>query len=173
MKFKIIFLVFLFGMLVSSCKQQSNSEQTTQSESGKSALFPKGERITNENFSGTAWLENLVLADSVNQNAVGSVTFEPGARTNWHSHPAGQIIISIAGKGYYQEEGSAKRIIQRGDVVKCPPDVPHWHGASADEVFVQIAITSRENGPTKWLKPVTEEEYGGMQLIYDAGLKMA
>ncbi|MDF9796230.1 quercetin dioxygenase-like cupin family protein [Catalinimonas alkaloidigena] len=61
--------------------------------------------------------------------------------------------------GYYQEKGSPKRTLEKGDVVKCPPNVPHWHGASADQVFIQIAITGRQNGPTEWLEVVTDEEY--------------
>lgn len=122
-------------------------------------IFPKGEKITNEHFVGNAWLTGLITADSINENAVGSVTFEPGARTNWHLHPAGQIIIATGGVGYYQEQGSPKRTLQKGDVVKCPPNVPHWHGASPDQEFIQIAITGRQNGPTEWLQAVTDEEY--------------
>lgn len=141
-----------------SCSQQKQSEKMVKDESNQQ-IFAKGEKITNDNFTGTAWLNNLVSADSVNQNAVGSVTFEPGARTKWHSHPAGQIILALDGVGYYQEEGKNKVIIRKGEVVKCPIDVPHWHGASADTAFVQIAITGREKGETVWLKPVTDEEY--------------
>ncbi|MCB0582149.1 MAG: cupin domain-containing protein [Phaeodactylibacter sp.] len=122
-------------------------------------IFPKGEKIENGHFHGTAWLTSLVVSDSTNFNAVGSVTFEPGARTNWHLHPAGQIILATGGVGYYQEKGSPKRILHKGDAVKCPPNIPHWHGASPDQQFIQIAITGRENGPTEWLQPVTDEEY--------------
>src|SRR5690606_25816589 len=114
---------------------------------------------TNDNFVGDAWLEMLVDADSVNRNSVGSVTFEPGARTNWHSHPNGQIILSLEGEGYYQEKGSEKRILRKGDVVKCPANIPHWHGASADTEFIQVAITSRVDGPTEWFEAVTDDEY--------------
>ncbi|GAA4445254.1 hypothetical protein GCM10023091_36640 [Ravibacter arvi] len=60
---------------------------------------------------------------------------------------------------YYQEKGKPKQILRKGDAVKCPPDVPHWHGASADTAFVQVAVTGREKGPTVWLDEVTDEEY--------------
>lgn len=150
------FFLLLAIILFAACNNAEKAEITTQQ---NQLVFAKGEKIANDNFTGTAWLNNLVVADSINQNGVGSVTFEPGARTNWHSHPAGQIIIAIDGSGYYQEEGSPKRVIYKGDVVKCPPNVPHWHGASPDKTFIQIAITGREKGPTKWLKPVTDEEY--------------
>ncbi len=150
--------LLLFGILAFSCQQQSQSEQAAQAEP-QEPIFAKGEKITNDNFTGTAWLNNLVYADSVNQNAVGCVTLEPGARTKWHIHPAGQIILALDGIGYYQEKGSPKVIVKKGDVVKCPADIPHWHGASADTEFVQVAITGREKGETVWLEEVTDEEY--------------
>ncbi|WP_298646056.1 cupin domain-containing protein [uncultured Proteiniphilum sp.] len=158
MNIKNLWVLFLFGIMAFSCQQQSQSEQDTQSES-QEAIFEKGEKITNDNFTGTAWLNNLIYADSVNQNSVGCVTFEPGARTRWHIHPAGQIILALDGVGYYQEKGSPKVIVKKGEVVKCPADIPHWHGASADTEFVQVAITGRENGETVWLEEVTDEEY--------------
>lgn len=122
-------------------------------------LFPTGERITNTNFTGRAYLQPLVAADSLHQTSVGNVTFEPGARTNWHYHPGGQILLVIDGIGFYQEKGSAKKILRKGDVVKCPPNVLHWHGASKDEPFVQLAITNMYMGPVVWMHPVTIEEY--------------
>lgn len=159
MNFKNITILFLFGVVSFSCHQQNESVQTTQRKPQNPVVFAKGEKITNDNFIGTVWLNNLVEADSVNQDAVGSVTFEPGARTKWHSHPAGQIILALDGIGYYQEKGQSKVLLRKGDVIKCPPNIPHWHGASPDTPFVQVAITSRQNGPTVWLQDVKEEEY--------------
>lgn len=122
-------------------------------------LFSKGNRITNANFKGNAWLQPLADNDSTLGTQVGNVTFEPGARTNWHLHPGGQILLATGGTGYYQEKGSAKRLLRKGDVIKCPPNIPHWHGASPDDEFVQVAITITRNGPTVWLEPVKDEEY--------------
>ncbi|MFZ1527564.1 MAG: cupin domain-containing protein [Ferruginibacter sp.] len=122
-------------------------------------VFPKGEKITNDNFTGISYLQMLIAADSLNPIAVGNVTFEPGARTKWHSHPAGQILLAVDGVGYYQEKGQPKKILRKGDAVKCPPNVPHWHGASVDTAFVQIAITGREKGETVWLEAVTDSVY--------------
>jgi len=122
-------------------------------------VFPKGEKITSNNFVGQAWLQVLMAADSLNPASVGSVTFEPGARTNWHLHPGGQILLVLDGVGYYQEKGSPKRILHKGDAVKCPPDKEHWHGASKDQPFVQVAITNTKEGPTVWLQKVSDEEY--------------
>lgn len=154
---KLISLVMLFTMF--SCNNPDHQNGGNSGNLHEALIFPKGEKIENDNFQGTAWLTSLITSDSTNFNAVGSVTFEPGARTNWHLHPAGQIILATGGVGYYQEKGSPKRILRKGDVAKCPPNVPHWHGASPDQPFIQIAITGRENGPTEWLQPVTDEKY--------------
>ncbi|GGZ18504.1 cupin [Echinicola pacifica] len=139
-----------------------HNEDSTISEIQKSLIFQKGQKIENNNFTGTAFLEMLVDADSINQNSVGSVTFEPGSRTNWHRHPNGQIILAIDGEGYYQEKGSPKLILRKGETVKCPPNTPHWHGASASREFVQVAITSRLAGPTEWMQEVTDDEYNAV-----------
>ena len=137
----------------------SNNQKTENTPQENALVFPKGEKITNNNFMGTANLHLLMKADSLNAISVGNVTFEPGARSNWHLHPEGQILLVIDGVGYYQEKGQSKKILRKGDVIKCPPNVPHWHGASPDSEFIQVAITGRENGPTVWLGPVTDEEY--------------
>ncbi|TKC01547.1 cupin domain-containing protein [Pedobacter cryotolerans] len=142
------------AVLIASCGTKPNA-----SNAETDLVFAKGEKITNTNFTGDVWLKTLVEGDSVNQNSVGSVTFKAGARTKWHSHPAGQIILAISGEGYYQEEGSTKKILKKGDVVKCPSNIAHWHGASATEDFIQVAITGREKGPTEWIKDVSDEEY--------------
>lgn len=124
-------------------------------------LFPTGTKITNANFTGTAFLHQMIAADNDNDIQVGNVTFEPGARTKWHLHPGGQILLVTDGVGYYQEKGSAKKILRKGETIKCSPNVPHWHGASADTAFIQIAITSSKKGSTQWLHAVTEDEYHG------------
>ena len=157
--FKNIAEIFLIGAFTFSCKQHNESAQITETELQKSNIFPKGERITNENFTGTAYLQLLMEADSLNSISVGNVTFEPGARSKWHSHPAGQILLVTDGVGYYQEKGQLKKILRKGDVIECPPNTPHWHGASADTAFVQVATTGREKGETYWMEKVTDEEY--------------
>ena len=149
-------LTFIVVTLFIACGNSKKIDNTMQQ---NEPVFAKGEKIANNNFIGNVWLNNLVQADSVNQNAVGCVTFESGARTKWHTHPAGQIILVLDGVGYYQEKGHPKVIVKKGDVIKCPVGVPHWHGASTDTNFVQVAITGREKGETVWLEPVTDEEY--------------
>ncbi|MBS1751088.1 MAG: cupin domain-containing protein [Bacteroidetes bacterium] len=145
---------FLFALAACDNKKEMNS---TKNET--EPVFPQGEIITNDNFTGMAYLQPLIAADSLNPIAVGNVTFEPGARSKWHTHPAGQILLVIDGIGYYQEKGQPRKILHKGDAIKCPPNIPHWHGASAESSFVQVAITGREKGETVWMQPVTDEEY--------------
>jgi quercetin dioxygenase-like cupin family protein len=128
-------------------------------------IFPKGEKIAgdgiaNDHFTGNVWLEMLVPDDSTFQCPVGNVTFEPGARNNWHRHPGGQVLLVTGGRGYYQEEGRQAQVIREGDVVMIRPDVKHWHGAAPESGLTHIAIsTNAEQGDAEWLEPVTDEEY--------------
>jgi len=144
------------GILSCNNGKEQNRGATEKS---SSIIFPKGERITNNNFTGTVYLQSLIESDSLNPNSVGNVTFEPGARSKWHLHPAGQILLVTDGVGYYQEKGQSKKILRKGDVIKCPPNIPHWHGASSDTAFVQVAIIGREKGETVRLEAVTNDEY--------------
>lgn len=124
------------------------------------SLFPKGNRLPNDWFSGEAFLTPLIARDKNNDFSAGSVSFEPGARTNWHTHPKGQVLIVTEGIGWYQEKGKIAQTIKKGEFVTIPEDVEHWHGASADSKMVHIAITNfKEEVQVTWLEPVTDEEY--------------
>lgn len=126
-------------------------------------IFPKGQKITNNYFIGTAWLEMIVPFDTTFNCPIGNVTFEPGARNNWHKHPGGQILLVTGGTGYYQEEGKPVQVLHEGDIVKIAPDVKHWHGATPERWFAHIAIsTNVQKGDTEWLEPVTDEEYNNL-----------
>ncbi|MBC6139293.1 cupin domain-containing protein [Listeria welshimeri] len=123
-------------------------------------IFDKGELITNDYFIGNAYLKMLVPEDTVYNCPIGNVTFEPGARNNWHIHDGGQILLVTGGTGYYQEEGQPAKLLKEGDVVTIPKDVKHWHGATKDSWFVHLAIsTNVELGGTTWLEPVSDEHY--------------
>ncbi|RYZ21808.1 MAG: cupin domain-containing protein [Chitinophagaceae bacterium] len=124
------------------------------------AIFPKGTRGPAENFTGSAWNTGLVDNDSVYNTVVGNVYFEPGARSNWHRHPAGQILVITGGVGYHQLQGGPLQTIRKGDVVKCPPNVLHWHGASRDTGLQQLYIIPHtEKGIVEWKEPVTDDVY--------------
>ncbi len=150
---RIFYLVITFSLVLTACSKKK--EPLVEDVS----IFPDGIKIDNDNFTGIAWLTMLAESDSLNAMYAGNVRFEPGTRTNWHSHPAGQLLIVIDGEGYYQEKGHSKRMLRKGDAVKCPPDTPHWHGASPNSDFSHIAVSSSENGPTEWLEPVSDGEY--------------
>lgn len=132
------------------------------------AIFPRGEKISgesiaNDHFSGNVWLQVLVPDDPVFHCPAFNVTFGPGARNNWHQHPGGQILLVTGGTGYYQEWGRPAQVLRAGDVVTIHPDVKHWHGASPDSGFAHVAIgTNPQKGEARWLEPVTDEEYRGI-----------
>lgn len=156
MKQKLNYLILVLIALLTACNDNQKTDNPKQE---RELLFPQGEKITTDNFTGTTYLQMLMEADSLNQTSIGNVTFEPGARTKWHAHPAGQILLVTDGVGYYQEKGEAKIILRKGDVIKCPPNVIHWHGASKDQKFVQLAVTNTKNGSPVWLEAVSDEVY--------------
>jgi quercetin dioxygenase-like cupin family protein len=146
--------VFISMILLIGCVNKSESTMKEES------LFPKGEQLPKEWFSGEAFLNPLVAKDKNNDFSAGSVTFELGARTNWHTHPRGQVLIVTEGEGFYQEKGKPAQVIRKGSVVNIPENVEHWHGASAKSKMVHIAITNfKEDIQVTWLKAVSEEEY--------------
>lgn len=157
LKFYLLFLSFV----VFACNHQQ--PQTTLMQKTES-LFPKGAVITSNNFSGTVWLQMFLSNDTTYNTSIGNVTFEPKARTNWHKHPGGQILLVTEGIGWYQEKGKTAQRIQKGDVVKIPPDAEHWHGASSESGLTHIAISlSTDKGGAIWLQPVTNEEYNNIE----------
>jgi len=124
------------------------------------SIYPQGDKLSSDWFSGNAFLTPLVAKDKNNEFSAGSITFEPGARTNWHTHPKGQVLLVTEGKGFYQEKGKPARTIRRGDVINIPENVEHWHGATASEKMVHIAITNyKDDVQVTWLQSVTDEEF--------------
>lgn len=150
------FILMLF--LVVGCQVQKRTQTEVQ------AIFPKGTLGARETFTGTAWTTSLVPNDTLYKTVVGNVYFEPGARSNWHSHPAGQILIITDGVGYHQIKGQPRQIIKKGDVIKCPPNTLHWHGASPKVGLQQLYILpDTDKGIVKWEQAVTEEEYNSLR----------
>ncbi len=149
-------------MLLTTFVQLSCNNKETMEKTNKelTSIFPKGEKGTDDFFTGNAYPTALVDADSIYNTLVGNVYFEPGARSKWHSHPAGQILIITDGIGYHQIEGKPIEIIKKGDVIKCPPNVKHWHGASKDVGLQQLyVIPNTDKGIVDWNEEVTNEEY--------------
>ncbi len=108
----------------------------------------------------------LVPGDKEFNCPIGNITFEPGARNNWHKHPGGQILLVTGGRGFYQEEGKPAQKLRSGDVVKISPNIKHWHGAQHDSWFVHVSIEINvDAGPPQWLEPVTDEEYKSLIMV--------
>jgi quercetin dioxygenase-like cupin family protein len=113
-------------------------------------------------FSGSVIVDPLYAANDSTSSTGGLVTFEPGSRSAWHTHPAGQYLIVTSGTGWVQEEGGQKREIKPGDVIWTPPGVKHWHGATATNAMSHIAISNMKDGKNvDWLEHVTNEQYRG------------
>jgi quercetin dioxygenase-like cupin family protein len=113
-------------------------------------------------FTGTVRIDPLLQPNAASRMAAASVTFEPGARTAWHTHPLGQTLIVTAGLGRAQREGGPIEEIRPGDVVWFPPGEKHWHGATADSGMTHIAIQEAHAGKAvDWLEEVSDEQYRG------------
>ncbi|QWK81236.1 (R)-mandelonitrile lyase [Ochrobactrum sp. BTU1] len=127
-------------------------------------IFPAGSRASQKGpadlFIGSARIDMLNLPPEPARASAALVTFEPGARNNWHTHPFGQTLIVVSGRGWTQSEGEEKVEIRAGDVIWCPPGEKHWHGATATTAMSHIAITEALDGQSAtWLDPVTDEQY--------------
>lgn len=125
--------------------------------------FPIGELSNAKNHTGKIWLNELNVGDSTFDPGIAQATYGPGAKLDWHIHPGGQVLLITEGTGYYQEKGKPVQIVHKGDVIKCPPGVEHWHAAARHSSFAYIAITPTQKGPTIWLKPVTDKEYNSVR----------
>ena len=132
----------------------------------RSMVFPIGQPNTafSQYFIGQSYLAPV----STSQVGIYNVTFEPGCRNNWHIHHAkqggGQILICVAGRGYYQEEGKEAVEMRPGDVVNIPAGVKHWHGAAPDSWFSHLAVeVPAVEGSNEWLEPVGDDTYGKLK----------
>ncbi|WP_226439392.1 MULTISPECIES: cupin domain-containing protein [unclassified Pseudomonas] len=112
------------------------------------------------NFVGNVRIDPLFAARAPSTVSAGAVTFQPGARSAWHTHPRGQTLIVTAGTGWVQQVGGEKIVIKPGDVIWTPPGVKHWHGATATTGMTHMAIQEAVDGKNvEWMEPVTEAQY--------------
>ncbi|CAA9406198.1 MAG: 4-carboxymuconolactone decarboxylase [uncultured Ramlibacter sp.] len=130
------------------------SQEITRAGTQRSAAGP------DEFFTGRVRVDPVWPADG-SINASGAfVTFEPGARSAWHTHPAGQRLVVTAGVGLTQEWGKPAQVIRPGDVVWCPPNVKHWHGASPTTAMTHLAVTGSADGKNvNWMEKVNDQQY--------------
>ncbi len=127
-----------------------------------SMVFPIG--APNDAYTKYFIGQSYLAPISTSQVGIHNVTFEPGCRNNWHIHHAasggGQILVCVAGRGYYQEAGKPAQLLVPGDVVNIPPEVKHWHGAAPDSWFSHLAVEVPGEGTSnEWCEPVSAEEY--------------
>lgn len=145
---RIIAFAIGLGCLIIQAQAQSSD-----------SIFPKGELSTTKNHTGNIWLNELVVGDSTFDPGIAVATYDAGAKLDWHIHPAGQVLLITEGVGYYQEKGKPARIVHKGDVIKCPAGVEHWHAAAPNSTFAYIAVTPTSKGKTIWLGPVSDHDY--------------
>jgi len=154
-----IMSLMLFALVVS--KAQTSVPQTTPSSiriTRSDSLQPK--KASADYFTGAVQVQELFPADDPSRTSGGKVTFEPGARSAWHTHPLGQILIVTDGTGWVQQWGGPIQEIRKGDVVRIPAGVKHWHGATPTTSMTHIAIQEQLNGKAvEWMEKVSDEQY--------------
>ena len=152
--------LLLFASVVS--QPQTSAAQAPTSSSIKisrsDSLEPK--KASAEHFTGAVQVQELFPAEDPSRTSGGKVTFEPGARSAWHTHPLGQILIVTDGTGWAQQWGGPIEEIRKGDVVRIPAGVKHWHGATPSTAMTHIAIQEQLNGKAvEWMEKVSDEQY--------------
>lgn len=117
-------------------------------------------------FTGNVRIDNLFQIEEPGRAGGGIVTFEPGARSHWHAHPLGQVLVVLSGTGWTQCEGGARTEIRAGDTVSCSCGKRHWHGAAATTAMSHFAVTELLDGKnTDWMEAVTDEQYHAGPLV--------
>lgn len=165
MKKTIASFLITIATLFSFSSQLKTQNMKNPNKESQCFIFPQGNELSSNNFSGKVWLEMLVDNDTIFNCPIGNVTFEPGCRNSWHKHPGGQILLAIDGEGYYQEKGKSMQLVRPGDVIRIAPNVEHWHGATPHRSFTHLAITTNPQlGEVVWLQPVTDELYNQYRL---------
>lgn len=150
------YLIPVLSALVCSATVAGAAEPQQITRAGEQASIAGPQQF----FTGSARIDPVWPADD-HINASGAyVTFEPGARSAWHTHPAGQRLVVTFGVGLVQEAGKPIQVIRTGDVVWCPPGVKHWHGAAPETAMTHLAVTGMLDGNNvNWMEKVTDEQY--------------
>jgi quercetin dioxygenase-like cupin family protein len=120
-----------------------------------------------DNFTGVVWADIVMVGEKPSRMRATIYNFNPGGRTNWHSHPVGQTLYCTAGIGRICFKGEAPRLLEPGDTVMIPPDTWHWHGAAPDRFFAHLAMMEVDdagNG-TAWFEPVSETDYNAAAVV--------
>ncbi len=160
MKYLATFLSLSLLVSTGALATEASKQSQIISQSGSRASI-KGPA---DYFTGDARIDPLFPANDTAHFSGAYVTFEPGARSAWHTHPAGQHILVTSGVGRVQEWGGPIVEIEPGDVIWCPPGVKHWHGASPTIAMTHLVITGTANGKNvEWMEKVSDAQYNGKQ----------
>jgi 4-carboxymuconolactone decarboxylase len=155
MKRRLHHALLFAALLAQAAIADGDAKIEVVSSSARSVTFGRA-----ENFTGQVQVEQLFAAERGRHVSGGRVTFRSGARSAWHSHPAGQILIVTAGTGRIQQWGRAIQTIKAGDVVWIPPGVKHWHGAAPKTSMSHIAIQETVDGKAvDWMEHVSDTQY--------------
>lgn len=164
MQEKNLRLALLCGALFAAFTQTSFAAEPAAASAGheiRRAGDTPSAKGSDKWFVGNVRQDSIAKADQHNQNGITVVTFEPGARTFWHLHPAGQRLLVTFGKGLVGTADGKVDVVRPGDYVWCLPNVRHWHGATPETAMSHIALTNTPKGgsSTEWFEPLTDEEY--------------
>jgi quercetin dioxygenase-like cupin family protein len=154
----------LAGLAATGVAAAQTPAVTTQGSTGTMQITRGGSQASRtgpaENFTGAVRVDPLFPVREPGRVSAGSVTFEPGARTAWHTHPLGQTLIITGGFGWVQREGGPIEDVRPGDVVWFPPGLKHWHGATPTTAMTHIAIQETLNGKNvDWMEKVSDDQY--------------
>ena len=164
---KYMSVMLILALLMAGCDAQNAhlGHQSLSAAQAAQQIIRKGTtdfyQGSAENFTGKVTIAPVFGKNATTPLASGAlVTFEPEARTHWHTHPAGQILLIVDGVGYTQSQGGAIEELGIGDTIVCAPNVKHWHGASPDSYMTHFVITGEKNGKNvQWMEAVTDEQY--------------
>jgi len=170
MKLKLIAATILVSIVAANVASgqtavSSGVSQAAPVQDSKTIRIARSESLqsnkgSDQFFTGSVQVQQLFPSHDPARTSGGRVTFEPGARSAWHTHPLGQILIVTDGTGWIQQWGGPIEEIRKGDVIWIPPGVKHWHGATPTTAMTHIAIQEQLNGKAvKWLEKVTDEQY--------------
>ncbi|MES2385252.1 MAG: cupin domain-containing protein [Pseudomonadota bacterium] len=144
----------LAGCAIAQGNPSASAQEITRAGAQASVAGPA------EFFTGRVRVDPVWAADASINTSGAWVTFEPGARSAWHTHPAGQRLVVLSGVGLTQEWGKPVQVIRPGDVVACPPGVKHWHGAGPTTAMTHLAVTGTVGGnAVTWMEKVSDEQY--------------
>lgn len=152
-------------MAASCCCQAAATDKTVPEKPEQTIIHSETHnrfKGASDYFTGDVEIEMLFQPTAELPASGAYVTFQRGARTAWHTHPAGQTLLVVSGKGLTQEWGKPVVVIEAGDVVRCPAGIKHWHGAAPGSTMTHLAITGDVNGKNvEWLEKVSDRQYAG------------